>query len=110
MRYVAEEDVTPSAIREYRMIPSERWKGLLGITPYDRVAELTTRSIKPERVSLLLNQHIGIPSSPIVAEGDTVVRGQKIAEAADGLSVPQHASIDGKVTLVSDQKITIERV
>ena len=34
-----------------------------------------------------LSQHIGAPATPIVAVGDTVLKGQKIAEARDRKSV-----------------------
>ena len=37
----------------------------------------------PQSLELVypLSQHIGAPASPIVAKGDRVLRGQKIAEA-----------------------------
>ena len=50
----------------------------------------------PTEVWLPLLQHLGDPSEPIVAKGDRVVRGQKIAEGI-GTGVPLHATITGKV-------------
>ncbi len=50
----------------------------------------------PTEVWLPLAQHLGDPAEPIVAKGDRVVRGQKIAEAV-GTGVPLHATITGKV-------------
>ena len=38
-----------------------------------------------------LSQHIGAPAKPIVAKGDHVVIGQKIAEAGGFVSAPIHA-------------------
>ena len=35
-----------------------------------------------------LSQHIGAPAKPIVAVGDTVLRGQKIGEAGGFVSAP----------------------
>ena len=35
-----------------------------------------------------LSQHIGAPATPIVAVGDTVLKGQKIAEAGGFVSAP----------------------
>ncbi len=110
MRYVAESDVTPDPQREYRMLPSDRWKTMLGVKAFDRVAEYDARVVSPARVEIYMSQHIGAPSIPCVAIGDTVKVGQKIANAADGLSVPQYASIDGRVSSVDATKITIERV
>ena len=44
-----------------------------------------------------LSQHIGAPSVPCVKKGDTVLAGQKIADAGGFVSVPLHASISGTV-------------
>ena len=44
-----------------------------------------------------LSQHIGAPSVPCVQKGDTVLAGQKIADAGGFVSVPQHASVSGTV-------------
>ena len=44
-----------------------------------------------------LSQHIGAPSVPCVKKGDTVLAGQKIADAGGFVSVPQHASVSGTV-------------
>ena len=40
-----------------------------------------------------LSQHIGAPSVPCVKKGDTVLAGQKIADAGGFVSVPLHASV-----------------
>ena len=45
-----------------------------------------------------LSQHIGAPAKPVVKKGDSVKRGQVIAEAAKGLSVPVVSPADGVVT------------
>ena len=83
---------------------------MLGVAPYDKVAVLADKEIAPKSVTILMSQHIGAPSVPTVKVGDTVRKGQKIADAREGLSVPQYASIDSKVKCVDDGKITIERV
>lgn len=44
-----------------------------------------------------LSQHIGAPSVPCVAKGDTVLAGQKIADAGGFVSVPLHSSVSGTV-------------
>ena len=46
---------------------------------------------------LPLGQHIGAPSRPVVKKGDTVQRGQMIAEAAGFVSVALHSPVDGIV-------------
>ena len=45
-----------------------------------------------------------------VTDGEKVERGQKIAESADGLSLPQYASISGTVSLYEGKKIVIDKV
>ena len=44
-----------------------------------------------------LSQHIGAPATPIVAKGDRVLTGQKIAEAESFLCSPIHSSVSGIV-------------
>ena len=44
-----------------------------------------------------LSQQIGAPSVPCVKKGDTVLAGQKIADAGGFVSVPLHASVSGTV-------------
>ena len=47
-----------------------------------------------------VSQHIGAPASPIVADGDQVLRGQKIAEAGGFVSAPVYSSVSGKVKAI----------
>lgn len=47
-----------------------------------------------------LSQHIGAPASPIVAVGDHVLKGQKIAEAGGFVSAPIYASVSGTVKAI----------
>ena len=47
-----------------------------------------------------LSQHIGAPASPIVAVGDHVKKGQKIAEAGGFVSAPIYASVSGTVKAI----------
>ena len=42
----------------------------------------------PEKLIIPLSQHIGVPANPCVQIGETVLKGQKIAEASGPLSVP----------------------
>ena len=54
-----------------------------------------------------LRQHVGAPSRPLVKEGDSVLRGQMIAEL-NGLGAHIHASVAGTVVSVDDAQISIE--
>lgn len=108
LRYAGKADVEPLPEREYRMIPSERWASVLGVAKFDKVAKYIGEQTEFTRAEILLRQHIGAPSISCVADGDSVVAGQKIAEAADGLSLPQYASMDGVATVYAD-RIIIEK-
>ncbi len=109
MRYFTKQSAKATPEREYRMIPSERWAASLGVKRFDAEAHFGGEFLDFSRVEIALSRHIGAPSIPSVKEGDIVCRGQIIAEAADGLSVPQHASIDGRVRVLA-RKIIIDKV
>ena len=51
----------------------------------------------PAEVLIPAVMHIGAPAAPIVAEGDTVYVGQKIAEAGGYVGAPIHSSVSGTV-------------
>ncbi len=108
MRFFSTRSREVTAEREYRKIPSERWTSALGVARFDRLPGYIGEICDVERVSVPLTKHIGAPSIPTVRDGDRVKRGDIIAAAADGLSIPQHASIDGRVT-VENRKIIIDR-
>lgn len=110
IRYVADanEVLAPDPDRNYRMLSAEKWKEVLGVAKFDKHTKLLPELIPARRVEIRTSQHIGAPSVPVVKAGDTVSVGQLIAEAGQGLSVPQFASIAGKVTYVDATKIIIE--
>lgn len=63
-------------------------------------SDVIIRPELPREVTILLKQHAGAEAKPIVAKGDHVSRGQKIAEASGFISAPVHASISGIVKSV----------
>lgn len=56
----------------------------------------------PAKAYILLGQHIGAPAKPIVAKGDEVKVGQKIAEAGGFVSAAIHSSVSGKVSKIDN--------
>ena len=54
-----------------------------------------------------LSQHIGAPASPIVAVGDAVLKGQKIAEAGGFVSSPIYASVSGTVKAIEPRRVAV---
>jgi len=78
-----------------------------GIHPPER-KELSNRTPiqpapLPKRLILPLSQHIGAPAEPLVAVGERVLKGQKIADAAGFVSVAVHAPTSGSVTFIGPQ-------
>ena len=54
---------------------------------------------EPDILVIPMSQHIGAPCRPLVKKGDLVTVGQKIGDN-QGLCVPVHASVSGKVKAV----------
>lgn len=95
--------------RELKKVPVQRLKAKLGLSQYDIPAPLSDAIPEGRSVKILMSQHIGAPAKPIVTENDFVIKGQKIAEAAEGLSVAVHASIDGVVERINEKEIVIRK-
>ena len=108
LRFNKNGDYSVREERDYRMVPSKKWMSVLGIAKFDREASFGGNINDYKRVEISLTNHIGKPSVVAVSDGDIVAVGDVIAKAAEGLSVPQHASISGTVT-VSNGKIIIDR-
>lgn len=105
MRYSTDADVNVREEREYRMIPTGKWKSVLGVTKFDTPPHFLGEITDFDRVEIPLLAHIGAPSVPVVQNHSIIARGEKIADAADGLSVPQHASIEGRISVLPDKII-----
>lgn len=54
-----------------------------------------------------MSQHIGAPAAPVVAVGDTVLKGQKIAEAGGFVSSPIYSSVSGTVTKIEPRRVAV---
>ena len=66
------------------------------------------RTAAPAQVVIPMQQHIGAPCVTMVSVGDHVKRGQKIGDG-EGLCVPVHASVSGKVIAVEPRPHTSGR-
>lgn len=95
--------------REYRKVPENRLEMRLGVHKYNKPAPLDDSLQFANTVRIELSQHIGAPAIPQVVTGQYVKEGDVVAQAADGLSVNIHASIEGQVTEVADKFIIIKR-
>ncbi len=65
----------------------------------------TVAAAAPSKVYIPMSMHIGAPSRPLVAVGDEVKMGQKVAESSGFVSVPAHASVSGKVVAIQRMPI-----
>ncbi len=74
-----------------------------GVHPADNKAYARDVAIQefpePDILVIPMSQHIGAPCKPLVKKGDLVTKGQKIGDN-QGLCVPVHASVSGKVKSV----------
>ena len=78
-----------------------------GIHPADRKELSAFAELKPvnapKQVTIPMSQHIGNHCTPMVAVGDYVKKGQKIGDG-EGLCVPVHASVSGKVVAIEPRR------
>ncbi len=102
-------DLEPHPMREYRLVPTHRLIARLGLTEWeDQVCPLDTDDYRPQRVSLMLKQHVGAPAEPVVSVGDRVAAGDLVARIPEGnLSANVHASIAGQVTAIGESAIEV---
>lgn len=80
---------------------TQLWDFPGGIHPPENKHQSTSRPIRrtalPPLLIVPLQQHIGQAAEPLVAVGDRVLKGQKIAEVTTGLGVPVHAPTSGRI-------------
>lgn len=86
----------------FREISSRGW----GVHPADHkrpAADVATRVLAvPERVHLMLAQHVGAPARPVVLVGQKVKKGELIAAASGNISAPVHASTSGTISAIGE--------
>ena len=81
----------------------------LKLQDYNVEAPYNSEKISIKKVRLALQQHIGKPAEAIVKKGEMVEEGQMIGKIPEGeLGANIHASINGKVSQVTSESITIE--
>ncbi len=80
-----------------------------GLHLEDHKQESTARPLQtaslPGQLVLRLKQHIGEPNDPLVAVGDRVLRGQKIADTPERVAAPIHAPTSGIVIAIEDRPV-----
>lgn len=80
-----------------------------GIHPNENKIQSTEQNIAnaglPEKLILPLTQHIGAQSNPLVNVGDSVLKGQLIAEAEGFVSANLHAPTSGTISAIEDRTL-----
>lgn len=108
-RYVG--DLRPAdPMAKYRLLPVKRLITRLDLDKVNHKAPWLETPWQPKQVTIPFSQHIGAPAKAIVTVGDSVTKGQLIAEMAEGqLGAPVHASIAGIIKHIDNQKIVISQ-
>ncbi|MDD5208851.1 MAG: SLBB domain-containing protein [Elusimicrobiales bacterium] len=95
-------------VRDFRKVPVSKLIKRLGLEDYNKDAPWADISYKPAKVKILMSQHIGVPCSPSVKEGQRVEKGAVVGDVpADKLGCPVHASISGAVGKVNEKYVEI---
>ena len=80
-----------------------------GVHPYDGKElskEKPIKEVLPQgELVFPLSQHIGAPAQACVAVGDTVLRGQKIADAGGFVSATIYSSVSGTVRAIEPRRV-----
>ena len=80
-----------------------------GVHPYDGKDLSKEKPIKvlmPQGEMVFpLSQHIGAPAVACVSVGDTVLRGQKIADAGGFVSAPIYSSVSGTIKAIEPRRV-----
>lgn len=90
------------------LVPEKETKTFKGGAHPDAMKSLTNRLPivdvpAPKTLVFPMSQHLGTPATPCVQVGDTVLAGQKIAEAGGFVSANIHSSVSGKVIAIEER-------
>ena len=84
----------------------KRGRGGVAVAHNKNTADMPVERLPvPDKVVLSMQQHIGVPCTPVVKVGDEVAVGQVIGDSDKFISAPIHATVSGKVTAVGDIKL-----
>lgn len=102
------EPPVPHPERGGRQLPSGRLKARFDLARYDRPAPLRTDDWVPREVHVLLRQHVGRPTEPVVEPGQHVCLGEVVGRMPEGqLGADVHASVNGRVTEIRSDRVVL---
>lgn len=93
---------------DYRKVPTEKLKQRLDVKMFRDEGPLSDQVFEPQEVRIPLNQHLGSPSEPLVSLGQTVSKFELIARSSGKVSSNIHASVNGIITRITKDEITIK--
>jgi Na+-translocating ferredoxin:NAD+ oxidoreductase RnfC subunit len=98
----------PHPMYESRRTPLKQLVQRLGLRPFDGLAPLRESGPLPAHLTLPLKQHAGAPATPRVQAGQSVRLGELLADMdGDDLGAALHAPADGRVTAISEGRISL---
>lgn len=109
IQFAGDKSASAHPLIEYRRTPTNKIKERLDLIRFQDLGPLVEFTSRTERFEILLRQHIGAPSEPLVKEGQRVKKGEKIATVGENLGAEIHSSISGVVVEVNAKAIVIER-
>jgi len=106
IKWEGSREVSPHPMYEYRRTPLKQLIQRLGIEEYDLPTPFQQPEWQPAKVVIPLSQHIGVPATPRVSVGQSVGKGELIADVpTEQLGAHLHSSIRGIVSEVSSSII-----
>ena len=99
------------AMKNYRRVPTKSLLRRLRIAKYEVPTPFVDDRPVPRELRILLQQHVGKPSVPIVKVGAHVQAKELLAQAQDNsLGARIHSPLAGKVTEITSQHIRLSVV
>lgn len=110
IKYNQVKPVKVHPIKEGRRVPLKQLMKKLDLTKLNAATPFNTNSPMPDKVKIMLKQHVGAPAISVVNIGDIVNKGDLIGKVdPQNLGANIHASISGKITEINNESIIIER-
>ena len=108
IRYTQQKELKVHPVKEGRRVPLKQLMKRMDVLKYEAHTPFVNDSPTPEQVKIPLRQHVGTAAIPIVKLGEIVNEGKMIASVEEGkLGANIHATINGKITHISDDFIRI---
>jgi len=106
--YSGKADNIANSLISYRRTPMSRLLEKLDLKKFKNRGPLTELKLQPEKLKIMLRQHIGVSAKPVVRVGQNVLFREKIGTVDKGLGAEIHSPVDGNVLKITGDYITIK--